>query len=161
MGYPRHQRARDFKVFTRTAGSLTLNSTAWADLPSIGTTWDATLTAQAGDTIEVSLTGVTGAEAVSNYFDVATIVSAAPANYFATGGSASGQGIPGAVGQASVNIYFLGNYMRTLVAGDISAGTVTLRVRYRTNTATDRTIFAVADVPFQFWAKNLGPQDPN
>lgn len=161
MGYPRHQRARDFKVFTRTSGNLTINSTTWADLPTIGTTWDAVLTAQTGDVIEVCVTGITGAEAVSSYFDVATIVSAAPVNYFATAGGASGQGIPGAVGQALSNIYFLGIYMRTLVAGDISAGTVTLRLRYRTNTATDRTIFATADVPLQFWAKNLGPQDPN
>lgn len=161
--YPRFQRARDFKFFTRTAGNLTLNSTAWADLPTIGSTWDITLAAEAGDVIECGISAVWGAEAVYGSLDVVSMVSSSPVN--AWGGSATsgstGSGVGAWQGPTGINDGSGGPVMRTLVSGDISAGTVTVRLRYRTNTAANKTLFGSVDNGFQFYAKNRGPADPN
>lgn len=161
MSYPRFQRSRDFKHFTRNSGDLTLNSTAWADLPTIGTTWDAVLAAQVGDIIECGVSGFWNSQNVVGHLDVATIVSAAPVNYFATAGGASGYGVPSWAGVANNQSNAGGSFMRALVAGDISAGMVTLRLRYRTSSAVNKTLYAQTDLPLHFWAKNLGPPDPN
>lgn len=163
MAYPRYRVARTFKFFTRTAGNLTLNSTAWADLPTIASTWDLTLAAQVGDVIEAGISAVWGAEGVYGSIDVCTVVGGAYISAFggsATSGS-SGSGVGAWNGVTTVNDGAGGGVLRTLTAADISAGTVTLRLRYRTNTATNKTLFASADNSFQFYAKNLGPADPN
>lgn len=49
----------------------------------------------------------------------------------------------------------------TLNTGDISDGTVTLRLYYRQSSSTNRSLSAVSVLPFQVYAKNLGPADPN
>lgn len=164
MTYPRYQAARAFKFFTRTAGNLTLNSTAWADMPTIGSTWDAVLAAQVGDTIECGVSAVWGGENVFASLDVCSVVSAAYVS--AWGGSAISGSAGSGVGawqhaQGGINDGSGGAIMRALIAGDISAGTVTLRLRYRTSTAANKTLFANADNSFHFYAKNLGPADPN
>ena len=156
MAYPRYQAARAFKFFTRSAGSLTLNSTTYADLPTIGTTWDTVLAAQAGDVIETSLTGLWGSEVVEGYLDLASIVSAAVVSYW--GGATTGGAYYGAAGS---NMPIAGSYRRVLTAADISSGTVTLRPRYKTVTAANKTLFANADHPLQFYVGNHGPADPN
>ena len=161
MAYPRYRAARAHKVFTRSTGDLTLNSTTWADLPTIGTTWDAVLAAQTGDVIECGVSAFWNAEAVVGHLDVATIVSAAAVNYFATAGGASGYGVPNWAGIANAQSNAGGPYLYTLVAADISSGTVTLRLRYRTSAASNKTLYAQSILPLQFYAKNLGPADPN
>lgn len=160
MSYPRFQLARSHKHFTRSVGNLTLNSSTWADLPTIGTTWDAVLSAQVGDTIEAGVSGVLGAENVQIHFDVATIVAGVVTNYFGSG-TVSNAGVCAWLAEAVQTTNIGGSAMRTLVAGDISAGTVTLRLRYRGSAATSRTLYASADLFFQFFVKNLGPVDPN
>lgn len=161
MSYPRHQLARAFKYFTRTAGSLTLNSTSWADLPTIGTTWDITLQAQVGDVLEAGITGVWDNQAVVGALDAATVVSAAALNNFSTS-SATGSGVESWRGDASEAYDAIGgSYFYTVVAGDLSAGTVTVRPRYRTATAANKTLYATSDNPLRWWVRNLGPQDPN
>lgn len=160
MGYPRHQRSRDFKFFTRGAGNLTLNSTAWVVLPTIGTTFDITLVAQTGDVVECGVNGVWGAENVQGNLDAVSIVSAAVVSYWGGDGtSASGTGAWS--GYNSINAPIGGSVMRTLISGDVTAGSVTVRLLYRTSTAANKTLFANTGNSFQFWAKNLGPQDPN
>ena len=160
MAYPRYQAARAHKSFTRTAGNLSLNSTTWADLPTIGTTWDAVLAAQTGDVIEAQINVATGNQAVACYLDVVTVVASTATNHFAAGG-ATGTGVPSWTGQGALYDFVGGSWCRTLVAADISAGTTTLRLRYRTASAAVRTLFATTDNPFQFTVKNLGPADPN
>jgi hypothetical protein len=161
--YPRFQRARDFKFFTRTAGDLTINSTTWANLPTIGTTWDITLTAQVGDTVEVGFSALLSPEAVVAVFDAVTVVSGSLVNSVAsqTTPNDSYEGVAAWFATSSVAVGAGGVVMYTLLAGDVSAGTVTLRPRYRTSTATNRTLNAATNQPLQFWAKNLGPMDPN
>ncbi len=161
MGYPRHRRSRDFKFFTRSAGNLTMNSTSWADLPSITTTWDISLVAQAGDVIRVEITGLWGAEAVEGNLDVVSIVSAAPVNYWGGDGNGSSNGVGGWYGPASAYSSFGGSVRRVLVSGDIASGVVTMRPRYRTATASNKTLFANTNSSLHFAVDNLGPQDPN
>lgn len=161
MSYPRFQRSRDFKFFNRTAGNLTLNSTTWANLPTIGTTWDITLAAETGDTVQVGLSALWGSEAVFGFLDVSTIVSAVAVNALSGAGGVGGEGMAGWRGAASTAFPIGASPMYTLLVGDISSGTVTLRLRYRTFTAAAKTLYAATDDPLHFWAKNLGPMDPN
>ncbi len=168
MAYPRHQRSRDFKFFTRTVGNLSLvpAGNIWADLPTIGATWDAALTAAIGDVIEVGLSATSDHIAGTNtFFDVFSMISGAVVNSFASGVAAinTSTGISSwwhsnaIAGQKSA-----GSVMYTLQAGDISGGIVIARLRYRNDgTTAARNLYGTAAMPLQFWAKNLGPADPN
>lgn len=164
MGYPRFQRARAFKYVNRTSGDLTLNSGSWAN---VDTGTDLVLDAQSGDVIEVGGSWlVAGSTTTATFFDVASIVSAAPVNSW---------GIDGAVtttmegvqawrcdsNSIGLNTAVGGSMMRTLVSGDIASGTVTLRLRYKQPTATNVTLYNSANRVLHFWAKNLGPVDPH
>ena len=162
MAYPRFQRARDVKVFSRTAGNLTLNSTTWADLPTIGTTWDVVLAAQVGDTIEAGASFFTGAEAIHVFFDAVTVVGGAVVASISGATTANtSQGASCWRGTASTEGIHGGSVMRALLVSDLSAGTVTVRLRYRSNGAVNRTFYSNTDNPAQFWVRNLGPMDPN
>ncbi len=153
---PKHQ------MFRRTAGDLVLGTTlAWTDLPTIGTTWDATFLAQVGDVIECSVSVAGGvANSAGVYLDVFTIVSAAPVTSFATGAAPSNSH-NGAGGWYMPNLSYglaSGSIRHTLVSGDISAVTVTVRLRYKPDTANARTLYASsANWPMHFGATNLGP----
>lgn len=146
----------DYAMSRYTTGSLTLNSTTWANVS--GPT-DIVLAADAGDVIQVSIACAVGNEATDLYLDVVTIVSAAVTNSFAQQGavSATSQGImnwrsiPGTFNSPG------GPFWYKLVSGDISSGNVTLRLRYRTSSATNKTIFAGTDTAFSFFARNHGP----
>jgi hypothetical protein len=43
------------------------------------------------------------------------------------------------------------------VSGDISGGTVTLRLRYRQTSAVNRDLFATSDIPFMWGAEIIRP----
>jgi hypothetical protein len=164
MAYPRYRAARAHKFWLRTAGNLTLNSNVtWADLPTIGTTWDTVLAAQVGDTVECGLSAFVESAVVGVSFDVFTIVSAAAVNQISTGTTASNStfGVTAWYSPASMIATPAGSAMYTLTGGDISGGTVTLRLRYLSDSATNRTLRGTAPTPLQFWVKNLGPADPN
>ena len=91
--------------------------------------------------------------------DAATIVSGSPVNYVSMGaGGASHQGVTGWRGgnDTSVNLESGTLVFYTVVSGDISAGTVTLRLRYRTTTAANKTLFAQSNVNFQWGVVNFG-----
>jgi hypothetical protein len=159
MSYPRFQLARAFKVVRLTTGDFTTTGqTAWGD---VNTALDITLAAQVGDVIEYGImTEATNGSAAMR-MDVATIVSAAVVNYFGGDGTApAGTGAAGwyVNGVRGVS----GSVWRTLVAGDISSGYVTLRLRYHNDGAGGTNNFtANAGRGFYATAKNLGPQDPN
>lgn len=139
----------DYDRIVRTAGSYTLNSTSYAD---IDTGLDLTLTAASGDIVEVTLNGVYGSESVNGFIDVATVVAGSPVNYF--GAATTGDGILGWAKFAGAVTFPFGSSMsRTLVAGDVSAGTVKLRLRYKTNTAANLTLFGTSGDPLTFEAK--------
>jgi hypothetical protein len=164
MAYPRFQRARAFKYINRMSTDITLNSGTWAN---VDTGTDLTLEAQTGDVIEVGGSWLTsGSATTATFFDVASIVSGSPVNSW---------GIDGAVTTAmegiqawrcdsnsiGLNQRVAGGMMRVLLAGDISSGLVTLRLRYKQPTATNVTLYTGANRALHFWAKNLGPVDPH
>ena len=143
----------------RASTSLTINSTTWAN---VDTALDLTLNASAGDVIEYCVSGIVGTAAVVNGFDVVTVVSGSPVNSF--GLDAAAPTTYAALNSASawycqtgVEVTISGSIFRTLAAGDISAGTVTLRLRYVSSAAVNRTLFAVAPAALEVWARNHGP----
>jgi hypothetical protein len=137
----------------RSSGNLALNNTSWTD---VDTGIDLVLPAATGDVIEVSLNGLIGNEGVNANLDVATIVSAAPVTYFSSAtGTPSGDGVAGWFAVAG-QYFLLGVPVALkLVTGDVSAGTVTLRLRFKTAAASNKTLFAGA-TQFVWSAKNLG-----
>lgn len=139
-----------FAFSSRTSGNLALSSTTWAD---VFTTMDLTIPAEAGDVLLASLDLTWSNEAQTGFLDVRCVASG---NYF---GSAvetnTGSGILGARGDASEFNHGSPEMHRTLVAGDISAGAVQLRLRYRVTGA--KTLIASAAEPLRFWTINFGP----
>jgi hypothetical protein len=131
----------------------TLNNVAWTN---VDTALDILLNGvQVGDVIEVSLNTRWNNENVFGRLDVATIVSGSSVNYFSSGtGTPLGDGIFGWTGQNSLYIYLGAPFRYTLQSGDISSGTVTLRLRYQTATAANKTLVRA---PIRFMAQNLGP----
>lgn len=160
MGYPRFRRSRAHKFSRRTSGNIAIVNAAWQD---IAVDLDIVLEAQVGDTIEVGVTGSWMGEALNGYLDVVTRVNGVQvSNISGVTESGTSEGVTGWYGLPSAWSPVGGSVMNTLVAGDISAnGLVTLRLRGRTNAAGTKSIAATAAIPFQFWAKNLGPMDPN
>lgn len=140
---------------TRASTSLTLNSATWAN---VDTALDLVLTAATGDIVRAGLSGLHANDAaVNQYLDVATIVSAAPVNYIGGDGGASSRGVVAWEGESSTATPIGGTVEKALVSGDISGGTVTLRLRYRQSSASARTLFATSDIRLHWWAEVYRP----
>lgn len=163
MSYGRHINSRSHKKVVKVSGNTTLNSTSWAN---IDTGLDVTLAAQVGDDLEVAMFGLMDSQAVEVFLDAVTLVSGSPVNSFGmqaaaptstTGGGAAGWNCP-----ASVRVPVSGALVLTMQSGDLSSGFVTVRFRYRSASATNRTLYsATADWPLQVFAWNHSPPDPN
>lgn len=147
---------RDYARASRNTGNVTLNGTAWGN---VDTATDLVLTAATGDVIEICPQArvAAGAASTDTHFDVATVVGGSPVNYFGTAGGVSDEGLIGWRCKDTVDTSFAGSAFRTLVSGDLSSGTVTLRLRYRQDSAGNRLFVAGATNPFSWVAKNLGP----
>jgi hypothetical protein len=145
----------DYDIQRYTAGSITLNNTSWTDVSGPA---DLSISASTGDLIEVGVSFLWGNENVESYLDYATLVSASPVNYIS--GGTAGATNRGVVGWQSVlggaNIGACGSMLYVVQAGDISGGTVTLRLRYRTSSGADKTLFATSDIPLHLFVKNMG-----
>lgn len=150
---------RPFKFVTNTTTPSLVSGTTWADLPSIGSAMDLTLPAQIGDVLEVGASLGWNASAVYGGLTAATIVSGSPVNHIQGWTSTTGgNGVKAWMQTGNINsdAGLGGAVMYTIVAGDISAGTVTLRPRGRCLSASTKTISASASDPFHFYVKNLG-----
>lgn len=158
MAYPPFLQARSFKFVDRRTGSIAaLTSTTWANLDA---TADIQLEANVGDTIIVSANGLWGGEAQNAALDVATWNGSALVNWFGSGEptTTTGDGIPGWFSASSITYESLSGLMaRSLVAGDIANGQVTLRLRYRVTAS--KTLMNSSTDPFQWMAWNIGPTD--
>lgn len=143
--------------FNFAAGDITLNSTSWDDL---GVTDLVLPFSKPGDIVEVGLCGVYGAEASIPSLDVGSLVSAAIVNVWSRDGAeaAAGNGVTGWAGFSGVASAFGASVMKALVAGDIEDGVLTLRFRYKTAAAADKTLLAGANDRVYGWAKNHGPR---
>jgi hypothetical protein len=159
MAYPRFRRARAHKFVTKTGGNYSTTSTTYV---SVDTAADLTLDAQAGDVIECGLSAIaTDASAtVALSVDAATIVSNAIVNYVSGAGSTGGGVMAWSIRLGDFHTA-AGSAMYQLVSGDIASNLVTVRLIYKASSATGRGLQANATNPLHFWAKNLGPVDPN
>lgn len=153
----------DWAAFRRSAGSVTLTGTTnWSDLTTIGTSADLVLAADAGDVVEFVTSIFAFSEAVDLGFDAVTVVGGVVTNSFALNGAAvaafsGNNGISSWWCPASRLQPFGSGAFYKLVSGDISSGTVTLRLRYAMGAATNRQILATTANPFHIWARNHGP----
>lgn len=146
----------------RTSGDLTLNSNlAWAN---VDTGLDIILPAEVDDVIEVSMNALVGSEAVVLLLDVATVVNTTLTNSFGNRGAVTASPPKyGIAGWHCTNGAFTrpgAPYHYTVVAGDIYEGKVKLRLRYCTDAAANKTLYAGANYAFEWAAKNLGPEWP-
>lgn len=131
----------------RTAGNYTLNSASWAN---VDTGLDLTLAAAAGDVIEYAINGLWGNEAVAVALDVECTASG-------TKWGGGGTGLVGWRGPVSVENPVSGSAFRTLVAADVSSGNVVLRLKYKTDSAANKTLYGTTNEPLDLVARNLGP----
>lgn len=160
MSYPRYLRSRQMVKARRTSGNLTLNSTSWAN---VDTGIDLVLDeVQVGDELVAGISGLAGNESVSLYLDVVTVVSSTPVNSFAKAGAVEASpGVEGIQAWRADGASFLAvgglSMPYTVVSGDLSSGSVTLRLRYATSTATNKTLRAQTNNPLDVWAWNTGP----
>lgn len=149
----------DFARAVRTSGDVALGTVASPTWANIDTGIDLVLTAAAGDFIEYNISGLLDNGAADTYFDVATVVGGSPVNYLTNGtgtppvGGANGWFGPSGAVRAVTGALLSG----ALVSGDISGGTVTLRLRYSKASSNARTFYANSADPLIVWAKNLGP----
>lgn len=146
----------DYAQVKRTAGDLSLTSANWADVPSIG---DLTVDAATGDLITVEFGGLYNSSTPTVSMDCATIVSAAGVNWFGSGEptTSTGNGVHGWGKMLATAALVAFGASATLVvqAGDISGGTVTLRMRYRASSTI--TLFASTTNPLIWTAKVFRP----
>lgn len=140
----------------RTAGNVTINSTSWMD---VDTATDLTLAAAAGDWVEVGVSSRWGTEAQTGVLDVVSWVGGAAANSWAEDGAvdASGVGVTGWIGFASVLTPVHGSVIKQLVVGDTDGGNVVLRLRARITAAGSKVLAASSGSgKLIFWARRWG-----
>ena len=130
---------------SRTSGDLTATTTGnGTAFYNVDTGLDLTLTgAEAGDVVEFTPGFFVGQQNNTIVFDVCTVVSGSPVNYFSGGtGIITDLGIMGWFCINSVSQTVSGSTSYTLQSGDISSGSVTLRLQVRAANTTGRTISA-------------------
>lgn len=140
----------------RTSGNVSINSTTWVD---VDTGLDLVLPAVVGDRVQVGLSGFASNEAVVLYLDVVSVVSSAPVNSWGRDAAPdNGHSGVGAWLTFATSDRKIGGTTdpRPLLAGDISGGNVTLRLRARTFSASARIINADSNGPLRVWAVNFG-----
>lgn len=141
-----------------TAGAVSFTSTTWA---SATTAWDLTLSGvAAGDIVTYGLSLSAGVDiAPTIHADLASIVGGSPVNYWSSGGSAPAQyGVQAWCIRSGTNYGYMGmggTVASTLVSGDISSGSVTLRLYFFLEAAGSRSINASTTLPLQCWAMAL------
>lgn len=146
----------------RTAGNLTLNSTNWAD---VDTALDLSIPCAVNDWVEVGVSALWNNEAVGGRLDAVSVVSGSPVNSWADDAAPNNahDGVVSWGAAASVFTWAGGTIIKKIVAGDLSAGVCTIRLRYRTATASNKTLLGTATDPLVFFASvvsGTGPTGP-
>lgn len=146
------------KIARRESTDLTVTQTARTN--ALDTALDITLNATIGDVLEITPAFMVANNNANNdifQLDVATIVSAAVVNWVS--GSGSTTGVPAWNRVATVTTHRIGvsgAIPYTVVAGDISGGTVKLSL-YAFVTAGSYNVYARVVAPFVWMVKNIGP----
>lgn len=132
-----------------------MNGQAWANLD---TGIDLTLTGvTAGQIVAVGLAFTYLSENNNAYVDAVSLVAGSPVKNWSQG-IAEGGTLQGFPGWMSPNFAAsIGSIARRAVeAGDLSAGSLTIRFRVRTELAANKTITANSNLALVAWAQNLG-----
>lgn len=128
-----------------------LSATTWTTL---STNFDLVVPANVGDVIEARFSFMWDNAATEKYID---FIAVASGNAWSSSHGAAGQGIMAGKGQNGAYTECMACAFKTVVAGDLSAGAVTVRVTYRLNTATTSIVFNTADYRPRFETINHGP----
>jgi hypothetical protein len=112
--------------------------------------------------MELQMCAGYAAESTTLYMDCVTVVSGSPVNSVSRRGASasSHEGVLAWAGAYQMLTPIGGGIIYSLVSGDIVSGSVTFRLRHKTSHAATKTMYATADDPFLWWAKNIGPQVP-
>jgi hypothetical protein len=160
---PRHQLARAFKVVQDT--SLTTVAFTSTTVPAqIDSALDITLSARLDDMVECGLSAYWVGSTSTNIAGLIDILSVTSGRYHWTGTTSLGtRGVPGwASGDTTsgsmVGTPITGSVIRAVTADDLASGIITLRPVGWISAAGTRSLHTAG---MQFWAKNLGPVDPN
>jgi hypothetical protein len=143
----------DFYTYdTGSASNFTMNSTSWVDL----TTNDLVVPGWPGDILELGFNAFVDSQVVSARLGFQTRVSGAGVAEIGDGNYGSWH-----LEDNGQREQVAGVAQYLVVSGDVSSGTITLRPRYKTGSATNRTLFANNNANGQrlhYWVKNLGPE---
>lgn len=136
-----------------TGGDVALTSTSMIALPGPG---DLSVAAAAGDVLLIDLSARTANTTNASIgLDIATMVSGSAVTYMSSRtGTPVTTGRPAWFLEAAQNGAAGGSCTYVLQSGDVSGGTVTLRLFYRVS--SNRTIGASSGVPLEFSVVNLG-----
>lgn len=156
MPYPRFQRSRTHKFTTRTAGDLSITSTTFT---AVDVALDITLEATYNDVLEIGLQAQWGAEAVVGRLRAVTVIGATLPTTAMLGDGTLGN--PAWIGNASSTTGIGGSFMYAVKTADISNDLVQVRLEALVDTAVAKTLSASVATPLHFWARNIGPVDPN
>lgn len=141
----------------RASVNHSLSVIAWTDMDN---TLDLTFAAgrvQVGDWVEILANFSFSNEAPVGFLDAVSIVTGNPVNSWSGVVIGAGSaGLPAWVGDAGVYHRVGGGGIKQVVAGDLDAGVLLLRLRRRNSSAAAKVVEANAGAPFQWWAKNLG-----
>lgn len=140
-------------------GNVTFNTTSWAAM-STGT-FDVSCAAAVGDTIMVSLNteGDGGAAVVAALLDFHTLVSGSRINSLSTKIAVANTnlGVPSLRINSAVATSLYGSVFYKLVSGDISSGSVTVRLVGRQFSGSmTATLYGGSTLPIEFTIVNLG-----
>lgn len=140
-------------VETYTGGDIALTSTSMVAVTGPG---DLSVAAAAGDVLLIDLSARTGNTTASSIgLDIATMVSGSAVTYMSSRtGTPVTTGRPAWFIEASQNGNAGGSCTYLVQSGDISSGTVTLRLHARVS--GNRTLNASSTVPLEFSVINLG-----
>lgn len=122
-------------------------------------TFDLTIPAAVGDEIECIISGAYGGASGNTFLDLCTMVSGSPQHRLSGIASLSGSGgLPGTKsGTAYAGTGFTGVGNLVLASGDITGGTVTIRLYGQTFGGSGATLDPSSIYPFRMSIKNLGP----
>lgn len=121
---------------------------------------DVTVAANAGDLVEVGVSGLLGQQGQFVTFDVYSRVSGSNVAPW-------GPGVAASLTPSGVQAWYItnsaventlgGSIARVVTSSDVSSGSLTLRLMYCKATSTARTLYANANNPLKVWAINHGP----
>lgn len=141
-------------IARRASTDVTVTSTTWANFD---TALDLTLDANAGDFVEVAVSGMWENQASDACLDVVSLVSGSPVNSWGSNGTPdnANTGVLAWFGSTGVFSPVGGSITRAVISGDLSGGTLTLRLRTRLLAAGSKDMQAISTAPFIVMAKNL------